>query len=438
MNNSSKGTLFETYENPNRINPEIGTWIDSYRIIKKLGEGTFGVVYQVSNKQNQIFALKLIKLWEVAFEKERIGIIKRFLREYEIGAFDSQYTVKSLDYGKIQGNPYLVMAFYEGGDLSAWINQPLDIQELNRIAFQILSGLQEIHRRGYFHRDIKPQNILLDINRNAKVADFGIAGHKTSQLTVKNIFGHNKQIFGTWAYIAPEQSNNKTAFKALDAVADIYSFGVMMYEVLTGQYPFPPYQITTDAELADYIENVGKGNALGLSKNAHKLPGNWAAIIKGCIELNHQNRFQSIQEIIPLLGYSSIDLVYPKHNSIVNDLIIQITYGEDIGKIYNLSQMLKEQKEGILTLGRKDRGIHNDIAIEESSTAYISRRHATIEKWDEPKQWIIRDGQFYNNEWILSVNQLFINSKLVDSFGVVIQPGDIITLGDTVIKVSVI
>jgi serine/threonine protein kinase len=437
MNDSLKNK-FAVYENPSRYVPKLNDWIENYQIKGDLGEGTFGLVYKVVDKTGQSFALKMIKLWEIAFEKERKNIIDRFVREFEIGNVDSKYLVKSVDCGRIQGNPYIIMEICEGGNLSNLVNKAYDLQKVNKIAYQILCGLQEIHNRGYFHRDIKPGNVLLDENGNAKVADFGIAGHKNSRMTVKNIFGHVNQIFGTWAYLAPEQANNKTAFKALDAVADIFSFGVMMFEVLTGEFPFPPYKITNESELADYVSNVKKGNYDGLQKNWNKLPGNWASIIKQCIEPEYQNkRFQTVGQIINMLGYKSIEIQYAQYDSIKNELILQVTYGEETGKIYNLSKMIGERKEGILTLGRKDPSVKNDIEVVEVNSTFISRKHATIEKWANPKQWIIRDGQFSNGKWQNSVNQLYVNSRLANENGLIINTGDIITMGDTILKVSV-
>lgn len=429
---------FTTYQTPHRVIPKIGEWIDGYQIIDLLGEGTFGIVYKVINRKEEAFALKMIKLWEVAYEKERLLIFQRFMREFEIGYQKSPHLVQSFDCGNVEGNPYFTMELCPKGDLTQFTGRTIEPQKINKIAYQTLCGLQELHQRGFFHRDLKPSNVLIDTNGNAKLADFGIAGHKNSRMTARNIFGHAHQIFGTWAYIAPEQANNKTAFKALDAVADIYSFGVMMYEIFTGQYPFAPFQLTSEGDVVEYIKNAAKGDAEGLRHHWNKLPNNWGTIIKTCIEVDYQHkRYQSIGHIINALGYQSLDIHYPKHDSLKNELILQITYGEEMGKIYNLSQLMGNKSEGILTLGRKDASIKNDVEIVEVSTTYISRKHATLEKWQNPKQWLIRDGQFWDNKWQLSVNQTYVNSKLVGAGGRVIHPGDIITLGDTILRVAV-
>ena len=431
--------MFAVYESPRRMQLNAGDRIENYLIKKQLGEGTFGVVFEVEDASGSKFALKLIKLWEVAHEKERRDIVSRFLREYEIGSLDHEHVVKSYNCGKINGNPYIVMELCKGGSMVSWASKKPDIHKINKAAYQILKGLQFIHDKGFFHRDIKPQNILFDEFGTAKLADFGIAGHKNSRMTVTNLFGHVNQIFGTWAYIAPEQANNKIAFKTLDAVADIFSFGVMMYEVLTERYPFPPYQITNESELADYIANVRKGNYAGVLQNRHMLSGNWETIIKNCLEADYQNkRYQSAAQIINALGYQSIEIARPEYNPDKNDFVIMVTYGDESGKVYNLSKMLGDQNEGILTLGRKDPSVMNDVEITEVSSVYISRKHATIEKWVNPTKWMIRDGQFYGGRWEFSVNKLYVNSRQVPPAGTEIFPGDILTLGDTILKIITI
>jgi len=429
---------FATYQTPHRYLPKVGDWIDDYQVEAALGEGTFGIVYKVTTRNGKSFALKMIKLWEVAFEKERQLLFQRFLREFEIGCQKSPHLVQSFDCGNVEGNPYFTMELCPKGDLTQFTGRVLDLQKIKKIAYQTLCGLQELHQRGFFHRDLKPNNVLIDAEGNAKLADFGIAGHKNSRLTTTDFFGHANQIHGTWAYIAPEQANNKTAFKAIDAVADIYSFGVMMYEIFTGECPFSPYKLISDSDVVEYIKNAKAGNAEGLRKNWDRLPGNWANVIKSCIEVDYKHkRYQSVGQIINALGYKSIDINYEKHNSLKNELVLEITYGEEMGHVYNLSQLMGRRSEGVLTVGRKDIAVKNDVEIVEVSTTYISRRHATLEKWDNPRQWLLRDGQFCNGQWQLSVNNTYVNSQLVGFEGIAIQPGDIITLGDTIVRVAV-
>ena len=425
---------FAVYEIPHRVFMSAGEYINEYKVLSTLGEGTFGIVYKVENDKGGVKALKLIKLWEVTPEKERKAIITRFIREFEIATLHSPYLVKSFSYGKLMGNPYVVMEYCEGGSLENWVGRFNKNANYDRIAYHILKGLHEMHSSGYFHRDIKPANILLTAGNEAKLTDFGIAGHKTSRLTRTNILGKVDRIFGTWAYIAPEQENNSLAFKALDAVTDIFSFGVTMFELFTGEYPFPPYKITSESDNAEYRENVRKGNWKNLELKRNLVPLPWISIIEGCLHPDyHKKRFRTINEIILRLGYKSIDFGRAATHS--DKLALQVTYGEEPRKTYNLDELLNNAEEGILTIGRKDVSVTNHIEIKENESTYISRRHATIEKWAEPKCWIIRDGQWVKDEWTCSVNGLFVNSIKVSKTGLQFFAGDVITIGDTVLKI---
>jgi len=425
---------FGTYETPHRYSPEKGDHIDEYTVLELLGEGSFGVVWKVRAPDNEIKALKLIKLWEIASIEERKALIGRFVREFEIAKLRSPYLARSYAYGKKLGNPYIVLEFCAGGSLGEWVGKFASHPRSEKIAYDILRGLGDLHSKGYFHRDIKPQNILLTEDGDARLTDFGIAGQKSARLTVTNIFGKVNQIFGTWAYLAPEQENNKLAFKAMDAVTDIFSFGVTLFELFTGEYPFPPYRLVEDRDLAEYRAHVLKGNCLGIDHKKAQIPGRWLPIIRKCLHPDFQHgRYRSVGEIIEQLGYQSIDFQPANVNS--DKLAIRITYGEELNKVYDLTALLERSTNGILTLGRKDPSIRNDIEIRESDTAFISRRHATIERWEEPKCWMIRDGQWTAEGWKSSYNGIFLNSRPVGKGGMRLHPGDILTLGDTVIKI---
>jgi tRNA A-37 threonylcarbamoyl transferase component Bud32 len=443
--------LFGRYETPRRFVATIGEKVDGYEVLALLGEGTFGTVYKVREPDGKaIRAMKVIKLWEIAFEKERRAIISRFVREFEIASTTSNYLVKSYSYGKIQGNPYITMDFCEGGSLGAWIGRFADHPHYHQITHRILLGLKELHAKGYFHRDIKPQNILLKDNGVALLTDFGIAGQKNNRLTVTNIFGKVEQIFGTWAYLAPEQANNKVAFKALDAVTDIFSFGVMMFELFTGEYPFPPFKIENEKDLVEYLDQARKGGCTNIALKERQLPTPWAAIIRQCLDPDYQHkRFRDVGSIMNLLGHHEHeDNETPQYHAATSTLGLQVTYGEEMHKIYNLTLLIKDGN--ILTLGRKDPSASNHIEITEEQTTYISRRHATIERWTDPARWVIRDGQWTprertpgerttrepaTGEWKVSMNHVYVNSRYVDRGGTKIKPGDIITMGDTVLQV---
>lgn len=443
------GNIFEPYEVPQRYTPNEGEFIDDFQIIKELGAGSFGVVYKVKAKNGELLALKLIKLWEFESEKYRKEIIERFIREFTVSRLDCSFLVHSYTYGKKKGNPYFTMEFCKGGSLENHCGRFAEHFAKDKISYDILRGLKRIHQEGFSHRDIKPANILIDVNERVaqlttkdiagKLGDFGLAGHNTSKLSTVNFFGKPDRIFGTWAYLAPEQENNRLGktFKALNKLSDIFSFGVTMFELFTGEYPFPPYQLTTDKELVAYRINVKNGNFDNLQKMQHLIPEKWVKVIEKCLQVDCANkRWQSVDEIIAALGYVSIDIDLNKKPANPDFFALKITYGEELNKTYSLADIAKAEKSNILTIGRKDVDVSNQIEIVEKQSLYISRRHATIEKWENPTRWRIRDGQFTKEGWKPSLNGLFVNAKFVGANGVVLHEGDIISLGDTNIKVE--
>lgn len=429
------------YQIPRNVEHFAGSRIGDYQILSILGEGSFGVVYKIKDKVGRIYALKLLKLWQIPSEKERKIIIQRFIREFEITKIDSDFLVQGYDYGINNGNPYFTMDFCDGGNLC----RHLGVQKhIYKIAFGILNGLRELHSHGYFHRDLKPSNVLLD-NSNIRLSDFGISGHTNSTLTQRNIFGNTKEIFGTWAYIAPEQENNKNSnFKSLDALADIFAFGVTMFELFTCKYPFPPFRIKDNSDLADYRKNVITGNYSGLKLYAGSLPSEWQNIISTCLQVDPEKRYQSVQQIMNVFGDENIEMNKQSFDSHKTTLHIQIVYGKDMYKLYKLDGLKNDRSCSISAngnvvyrLGRKTNDIENEIEITEENTCYISRRHATIEVSSSPKYYLLKDGQYNESEhlWITSKNGVFLNGRKVNMAGSYIKHGDLIVVGDTVMKV---
>ena len=129
-------------------------------------------------------------------------------------------------------------------------------------------------------------------------------------------------------------------------------------------------------------------------------------------------------------------LAEPFQTRIVNGVLLRIMQGDDYGKVYYLDNLLKADKS-ILTVGRKDESVENDISITENSSSYVSRKHCTLELDYNIGSWIIRDGQWdrYNTGgWKKSTNGTFVNSTEVDRTGIVFKPGDIISIGDTKLR----
>ena len=416
-----------------------GEQISGFEVIKQLGEGTFGIVYKVRElSTGRIAALKILKLWEVPPDF-REQLQNRFKLEYETGQIESNYLVHTTKSGEIDGNPFIIMEFCPHGDLREKIGAghvPFD--QIHKIAGQILLGLNDLHKNGKIHRDLKPDNILFDDKWTARLTDFGITGHANLKfrLTVVDWKGVPKEILGTYAYMPPEQIRPVNKHVTLLPTTDIFAFGVILFESLTGRYPYGP--LATDSDLANYIQRMKKGEWEDLKVISKIAPANYVETIERCLDPNYKTRFQSAEEVLSKIGktlHVEEDAYDPKNDRIA----LKIMQGEEYGKIYTLSDFLSKFNECVIQIGRKDSDERKEIEILEELTTYISRRHATLERWSNPDGWFLRDGQWSKEEkrWKNSLNGTFVNSMKIDEHGTMITPGDIITLGDTTLKVII-
>ncbi|OYT16675.1 MAG: kinase [Bacteroidetes bacterium 4572_77] len=432
---------------PERIDLQTLSNIDSYRIEKTIStEGGFGDVV-LGIKNGQEYAIKILRLWEI-HPNERKSVSARFYREYEAGSIDSPYLVKSEDSGEYCGNPYLVMEFVPFGSLRDVMDKKVVLGNPIELSIKILLGLQELHKNGIVHRDLKPENVLIGHQQAPKLTDFGISGFMYSRETKTNWMGRVKEMFGTIAYAPPEQFDQFKAFTAMRPTIDIFSFGIMIYEYLTGHYPFGPIETAEDVIL--YKNRMKKRDYDPLSKYITVTDPRWNHIIGKCIDVDIKKRFQSVEELLNThfkselaqIGLSQEQETSNNHQneSAFNKPYLMIMNGEEPKKQYALTELLKGET-GLLSIGyffKKHSGT-NDIEIAEENTQYISRFHATLEKHANSKNpWLLRDGQFRQKEekwaWHNSTNGTYVNSKKVDENGLFLSKGDIITIGDTTIK----
>ena len=206
----------------------IGRTISHYRILDKLGEGGMGVVYKAEDsKLERPVALKLLPAHLLGNEDIR----KRFEREAKASAALSHpnvCTVHEID--EAGGKTFLAMELVEGESLDKKIARgPLKLDEALSIAQQIAKGLEAAHKRGIVHRDIKPENIMVGEDGHVTIMDFGLA-----QLTEASRLTKTDETVGTVAYMSPEQTEGS----GTDHRTDIWSLGVVLYEMITGQQPF--------------------------------------------------------------------------------------------------------------------------------------------------------------------------------------------------------
>jgi len=208
--------------------------IAGYRIERQLGEGATGVVYAARASDGAAVAVKVLRP-ELAAD----GILQaRFLREARLArGISSPHVVPILDVGDNGGMTYLVLPLYPGGSLAGRLADggPLRVDETIDISAELGRGLDELHRGGIVHRDVKPSNVLFDADGRAALSDFGLArAVDSTRLTTDG------QLLGTPHYLAPELIEGEEA----TAASDVYAFGCLLYECVAGEPPFAAMRLT--------------------------------------------------------------------------------------------------------------------------------------------------------------------------------------------------
>jgi tRNA A-37 threonylcarbamoyl transferase component Bud32 len=261
-----------------------GENVGAYRIVDKLGQGGMATVYKAYHAALDRYVA--IKVMHAAFLEDP-NFLARFQREARIVAkLDHPHIIPIYDYAEHNGQPYLVMRFVEGETLKSYLsNKPLDKAEILRIAQAIGDALAYAHDQGVLHRDIKPSNILLTPDGGIYLTDFGLARMaEAGESTLSR-----DMMVGTPQYISPEQAKG---IKALDARTDIYSLGVVLYELLVGQAPF-----TADTPYAIIHDHIFSPLPMPRELNP-ELPEPIERVLLKALAKEPDDRFQSIGELM--------------------------------------------------------------------------------------------------------------------------------------------
>jgi serine/threonine-protein kinase len=216
-----------------------GTVIGPYKILQELGEGGFGIVYMAEQQEpvKRKVALKIIKLG-----MDTRQVIARFEAERQaLAMMDHPNIAKVLDAGATDsGRPFFVMELVRGIPITEYCDSNnLSTNERLQLFVPVCQAVQHAHQKGIIHRDVKPSNVLVTLHDGKpvpKVIDFGIAKATNQQLTEKTVFTAFRQFIGTPEYMSPEQA--EMSGLDIDTRTDIYSLGVLLYELLTGTTPF--------------------------------------------------------------------------------------------------------------------------------------------------------------------------------------------------------
>jgi serine/threonine protein kinase len=294
----------------------VGQPLGRYKLLERVGEGGCGVVYVAEQTEpvRRRVALKVIKLG-----MDTKQVVARFEAERQaLAMMDHPNIAKVLDAGTTElGRPYFVMELVRGIRITDYCDQAnLTTKERLDLFIKVCQAIQHAHQKGIIHRDIKPSNILVTLHDGVpvpKVIDFGIAKATEGRLTDNTVYTQLHQFIGTPAYMSPEQA--EMSGLDIDTRSDIYSLGVLLYELLAGSTPFdakdlmasgidamrktirekePQRPSTRLATLgADQLTTTAKRRSVDSSRLLHQLKGDLDWIVMKCLEKDRQRRYET-------------------------------------------------------------------------------------------------------------------------------------------------
>ena len=272
--------------------------IGRYKLLKKIGEGGCGVVY-VADQQEPVKRRVALKVIKAGMDTK--SVIARFGAERQaLAMMDHPNIAKVFDAGSTEnGRPYFVMELVWGKRITEFCKENnLSVPSRLELYIQVCQAVQHAHQKGIIHRDLKPSNILvsqIDGVSIPKIIDFGIAKAMSGRLTENTVFTAVEQFIGTPAYMSPEQA--LITSEDIDTRSDIYSLGVLLYELLTGKPPFDNHELLTAGldEMRRIIREVEPPRPSRLSLATHQLslPSDLDWIVMKCLEKDRSRRYES-------------------------------------------------------------------------------------------------------------------------------------------------
>ena len=274
----------------------IGETISHYKILEKLGEGGMGVVYKAQNtKLKRIVALKFLTPQALTSEEEKT----QFVREAQIvSTLDHPNIAKIYEIGEAEGEYFICMAYLEGKSLKEVIkDRTIPMRAILEIAIKIGEGLTAAHKKGIIHGNMKSNNVMLTKEGGIKIMNFGLPKLKGGVDLTKT----KTTTWGEVQYVSPEQAQGDS----IDARTDIFSFGVVLYEMITGQLPF------RGKDEAAIIHSIINDDPEPLTKYKREVPEQLQKIVDKLLEKDTKLRPQTMDEVL-------IDLKRLKHELISN------------------------------------------------------------------------------------------------------------------------
>jgi len=381
----------------------IGENVGPYKIMEEVGHGGMATVYKAHHASLDRYVA--IKVMDAAMSSEH-DFIERFRREARVIArLDNPHIVPVYDFDELNGQPYLVLKFIDGLTLGQRIkSSPLSMLEVLELVTAVGSGLQYAHNQRILHRDIKPSNVLVAKEGSIYLTDFGLA-----RMVEGNSSLTGDTIVGTPHYISPEQALNA---EKLDERTDIYSFGVMIYEMVTGRVPFdadtafsviedhiytpPPPPSTIRPELSLEVEDV-------ILK----------ALAKKSID-----RYENVSDLVKAFKQAWIASSDSKTvSSSTLDSIPEIpSFFAENGGSFPLNS-----EKSVIGRNSSTKNIMNEIDLTNLDIKkIISRRHAMVQRKDD--RFLLYD--------LNSRNGTFVNGERISSREPhALKPGDVVEFG---------
>jgi serine/threonine protein kinase len=280
--------------------PMIGKTIAQYRVLARLGEGGMGVVYRAKDTRlGRIVALKFLSS-ELSRDVHSLERLKREARA--ASALNHPHLCTIHDIVELEDQTFIVMEYLEGTNLSRQIQgRPLEVEQIIEFGIQIADALDAAHSKGVVHRDLKPENILITTRSQVKILDFGLAKVAPEYRPIAEAVGVSAETtladrllttpgaaLGTVPFMSPEQARGEE----LDARTDLFSFGVVLYDMATGELPF---RGNTQAVIFNAI--LERDPEPPMTKNP-AIPEKLQDVILKALEKNREDRYQSAREML--------------------------------------------------------------------------------------------------------------------------------------------